>query len=208
MVIRTNMQRAEWDGLDDLALQAPNAFDSFVVRAPKITLLSTKTVTKEESTSTPTPQFPQTPPDVLRRRGQHTNDSKRRLLPHSSIANVEESSKIPVRIAIVSCDCNDCMALRRAVSYVDPPPPQESVHLRESRLCRDKAAVIALLHARSRRLSLQSASEAATRHASRASGWGLVGWGKYRIAYSRMVCDTIATSGAKRCVVAKRSCST
>jgi len=61
MGIRTNTQRAEWDWLDDLGPQAPNSYDSFVVRAPKLTLRSTKTVRKSTSTCTLAAQHPQVP---------------------------------------------------------------------------------------------------------------------------------------------------
>ena len=56
------------DWLDSLGSQIPNNFNSFVVRAPKITLLATKTVSNNASTSTPAAQQPQISPDVFSRR--------------------------------------------------------------------------------------------------------------------------------------------
>ena len=208
MVIRTDSPRAERDWLDDLGPQAPNAFDSFVVRAPKITRLSTKTINKKEITSTPSTMFPQILPDVFKRRGQHTSDNERRLPPLPLIAKEQESGKTPVRAAIVCCDCNDCMTLRRVVSDVEPPQPRESTHPRVSWPSRDQTAAIALLHARSRRISLESSCKASAWHASRASGWGLVGWDKYHIAHFGMARDTIVTSGATRRLMARRNSST
>ena len=86
-------------GMDTKTQRAPmwirNAYDSFVVRAPKITVLSTKTVRTNTSTSPPSVQRPQTyvggsspaissepsaPSSYATTLDQLTNDYKHRLL--------------------------------------------------------------------------------------------------------------------------------
>ena len=190
-----------------LASQIPNSYDSFVVRAPKITLLSTKTASNNAHTSTPVTQHPQ-----ISCRDRHemlTNGNK----PRDSW---EE--------AIDCGDCKDCKALRRVpTTAAYPPQPRESTQdstgqdgsqrllcqpnrprLFLDSLSRDQDVAFPVVQARSRRLPPLSASNAAARQAfaSRASGWGLVGWGQYRIPYSGMLG---ATSGAK--LVAQRRSS-
>jgi hypothetical protein len=141
MVMDTQTQNAPMSNwLDSMASQVRNAFDSFVVRAPKITLLSTKTVSNNASTSMPAAQLPPisvrgsslATGDLFVRRptapyssatalDQLTNNTKRRLLPVHPlppIAEEEDSGKIPVRAAI--------LALRCAVSYVNQPKTWES----------------------------------------------------------------------------------
>ena len=162
-----------WDWLDDLGSKVRNAYDSFVVRAPKIALLSTKIVKKNTSTPTPAAQHPQismegsplaispepsAPSSRATVRDQLTNDSQRRLLSFRTLPPVseeEEWGKIPVREAI--------LALRRAVSDMDQPQTRlgrDLQKIREARLKRDQDAAIALSHKRSRRLSLPSVSKA------------------------------------------------
>ena len=62
---------SEDDWLDSLESQIPNDYNSFVVRAPKITLLTTKTVSTNASTSTPAALQAQISPDVFSRRSRH-----------------------------------------------------------------------------------------------------------------------------------------
>ncbi|KAJ1471922.1 hypothetical protein T484DRAFT_1842367 [Baffinella frigidus] len=205
--------------LDQLGSQVPNAYDSFVVRAPKTTLLSTKTVSANASTSTPAAQQEEISPDVFRRRVRRdllTNDNTSRLLPLHPlpspvtpslppIAEEEDAGKIPARAAIVYCDCYDCTALRRTVSCVGAvDTPQESTGLGETR---DQDAVIAPTRARAscEHRSLQSSGRAAARHTSRSSGWGLVGWDKYRIAYPGVLSDATQSGATQRVVVKRRS---
>ncbi|KAJ1473313.1 hypothetical protein T484DRAFT_1973290, partial [Baffinella frigidus] len=137
----TQTQRAPMrDWLDSVETQAIDGFDSFVVRAPKITLLSTQTVSDNTSTSTPAARHPQirmrasslpnsfepsAPSSSATARDQLTNDNTRRLPPPlpttarrgslqailPGIAEKKDSGKIPVRAAILS--------LRRAVAYAD-----------------------------------------------------------------------------------------
>ena len=58
MVMGTKTQISPMlDWLDDLGSKVRNSFDSFVVRAPKFTLLSTKIVSDDTSTSTPEARF-------------------------------------------------------------------------------------------------------------------------------------------------------
>ena len=154
-----------WCCLDDLGSQVRNAFDSFVVRAPKITLLATKTVRESSSTYTPSAQDPHisvggsslaissepsAPCSCATARDQLTNDNKRRLLslhPLPPIAEEEDPAKIPVRAVI--------LALRRAVSLVEQPQNRESTQetpgqrlrhdsrrLRESRFRRNQDAFL------------------------------------------------------------------
>ncbi|KAJ1470177.1 hypothetical protein T484DRAFT_1980649 [Baffinella frigidus] len=120
------------DWLDSVGTKVTDAFDSFVIRASKITLLSTKTVSDNTSTSTPAARHPQSPVRVsslpisfepsapsssATARDQLTNGSTRRLLRppliarRGSIAEEKDSGKIPVRKAI--------RALRRAVAHAD-----------------------------------------------------------------------------------------
>ena len=105
-----------WDWLDSpaWASKVPNSFTSFVVRAPKTTLLSTKTVSTVSAvsnnarTSTPAAQHPQISSGVFRRRvrrDQLANGNKRRLLPLRPLSPIaEESSKTPARAAIDCCE--------------------------------------------------------------------------------------------------------
>ena len=190
-----------------LASQVPNSYDSFVVRAPKITLFSAKTISSNASTSTPATQ-----PSQISCRGRH------------EMLITGNEPRDWWKEAIDRCDCKDCKALRRVpATAAYPPQPQESTQqstgrdgpqrllrepsrrrLRLDSLSRDQDVALAVVPARSRRLSLLSSSAAAARHAfaSRTSGWGLVGWGQYRIPYSGMLG---ATSGAK--LVAQRRSS-
>ena len=103
-------QRSMWGWLDELGPKVRNALD----RAPKITLLSTKTVRKCTSTSTPATQDPQTfvrgsppaisfkpsvPSSCATAQDQPINDNKRRCLslpPFLPIAEKEDSVKISV----------------------------------------------------------------------------------------------------------------
>ena len=105
--------RPMWDWLDGLGSKVRNALD----RAPQNTLLSTKTVSKCTSTSTPATQDPQTfvrgsslaisfepsaPSSCATARDQPINDNARRfrsLPPLLPIAEEENSVKIPVRAA-------------------------------------------------------------------------------------------------------------
>ena len=180
MVMETKTQNAPaWDWIDSVGSKVRNAYDSFVVRAPKVTLLSTKTVRKNTSTSKPAAHTSQisvresSPPmsfepsapsscatarDQLTR-DQLTNNNQRRLLsfrPLSPITEEDDPRKIQIRAAIV--------ALRRAVSDMDQPqtrPGRDLRQIRESRLRRDQDAAIA--HKRSRRLSSSSGSKAVER---------------------------------------------
>ena len=99
-----------WDWLVSpaWASKVPNAFTSFVVRPPKITLLSTKTVSNNARTSTPAAQHPPISPGVFRRRirrDQLTNDKMCRLLPFRPLPPIaEESSKMRVRAGIDCCE--------------------------------------------------------------------------------------------------------
>jgi len=172
------------DWLDDLGSKVRNTYGSFVVRAPKIALLSTKTDRKNTSTCTLAAQHPHisvggsplaTEPSAPATARDHLpNDNQRRLLsfrPLPSITEEDDPDKIPVREAI--------LALRRAVSDVDQPQKKENEltrlgndyqpqtrlgrnlrQIREARLRRDQDAAIALSHKRSRRLSLPSLSKA------------------------------------------------
>ena len=143
--------------LDDLGSKVRNSFDSFVVRAPKITLLSTKTVSNNSSTSTSVAQHPQisvrgsslalsvdqsAPSSCATARDQLTNDNKRLLRRNHSlhpIAEEEESVKILARAAT--------LALRLAVQQQDGQPTLESTRrdsrrLRASKLRRHQAAFL------------------------------------------------------------------
>ena len=115
-----------WCCLDDLGSQVRNAFDSFVVRAPKITLLASKTARRSSSTYTPAAHIsaggsslaissePSAPSSSATARDQLTKDNTRRLRslhPLPPIAEEEDPAKIPVRAVI--------LALRRAVSLVE-----------------------------------------------------------------------------------------
>ncbi|KAJ1469468.1 hypothetical protein T484DRAFT_1982266 [Baffinella frigidus] len=141
------------DSLHSVGTKVTDAFDSFVVCAPKITLLSTKTVSDNTSTSTPAARHPQipmrasslpicvepsAPSSSATARDQLTNDSTRRLpLPHTTarraslpailprIAEEKDSGKIPVRAAI--------RALRRAVAYADQLQSERKVRERDTR---------------------------------------------------------------------------
>ena len=122
MVMGTNTQNdPTWDWLDSPAWSSkvPNAFTSFVVRAPKITLLSTQTVSNNVRTSTPAAKHRQISPGVSRRcvrRDQFTNDKKRRLLLLRTLSPIaEESSKIAVRAAIDCCERGPRASLPEAV---------------------------------------------------------------------------------------------
>ena len=172
MVMETKTQNAPaWDWIDSVGSKVRNAYDSFVVRAPKIALLSTKTVKKNTITSKPAAQTsqisareslppmsfePSAPSSCATARDQLTNDNQRRLLsfrPLPTIAEEDDPRKIQIREAIV--------ALRRAVSDVDQPQTRlgrDLRQIRESRLRRDQDAAIA--HKRSRRLPSSSGSKA------------------------------------------------
>ena len=167
MGMDTTTQRARcW--LDDLGSQVRNSFDSFVIRAPKIALLSTKTVCNNTipvaGSSPATTSEPSAPSSCATARDQLTNDNKRlrrrsislQNLPPitgsyslAPIAEEEESVKIAVREAI--------LALRLAVNDVDQPqegesPPESSCQrlsrsdysrkLRESKLRRHQDACL------------------------------------------------------------------
>ncbi|KAJ1469175.1 hypothetical protein T484DRAFT_3628676 [Baffinella frigidus] len=135
------------DSLHSVGTKVTDAFDSFMVRAPKITLLSTKTVSDNTSTSTPAARHPQSPmrasslpisfepsapSSSATARDQLTNDNTRRLSPpppptarRGSLAEVKDSGKIPVRAAI--------RALRRAVAYADQLQSERKVLERDTR---------------------------------------------------------------------------
>ena len=183
MVMEIRMQNAPaWDWLDSLGSKVRNAFDSFVVRAPKITLLAAKTVRETTSTSTPAAHRPQisvressppmscepsAPSSCATARDQLTNDNQRRRLsfrPLPPITEEDATAKIQIREAIV--------ALRLAVSDVDQlrksttesTNRRRSIHdlrgVREVRLGRVRDAVTALSNARSWQLFLRSSSQA------------------------------------------------
>ena len=185
MHVQTQLHGARMRGwLDSLGLRVRNAFNSFVVPAPKITLLSTKTI---NSTSISTPAAlhleisvggsplvisdePSAPSSCVTARDMLTHGNKRRRLffqPLPPIAEEEDSVKIPVCAAIV--------ALRLAISLIDEQGEQEiwefsGVHwpptssflrrLRESQFRINHDAVLTLSQKRSRRLSLPSLSKA------------------------------------------------
>jgi hypothetical protein len=179
----TTQSAPAWDWLDDLGSKVRNGYNSFVVRAPKISLLSTKTVSKNTSTSTPAAQHPQipvggsplassfepsTPSSCATARDHLISDNQRRLLsfrPLPPITEEDDRGKILVRAVT--------LALRRAVSDVDQPQtrlgrdyqPQtrssrDLRQIRESGLRRDQDAATALSRKRSRRLSLPSLRKA------------------------------------------------
>ncbi|KAJ1469178.1 hypothetical protein T484DRAFT_1919563 [Baffinella frigidus] len=134
MVKSTRTQSAPMrDSLHSVGTKLTDAFDSFVIRAPKITLLSAKTFSDNTSTSTPAALDlqipmrasslpicvePSVPSSSATARDQLTNGNTRRLPPpppptarRGSLAEEKDSGKIPVRAAI--------RALRRAVAYAD-----------------------------------------------------------------------------------------
>jgi hypothetical protein len=91
----TTQSAPTWDWLDELGSKVHNAYDSFVVRAPKITLRSTAIVKKNTSTSTPEAQQrqilvrrsslatyfdPPAPSSCATTQDHLINDSKRRIL--------------------------------------------------------------------------------------------------------------------------------
>ena len=99
------------DSPDSLASQVKNSFDSFIVRASKITMLSTKTVSTntriclaERASSLPIYFEPSAPSPCATAENQLTIDRRRILHPHPQ-------GKIRVKETI--------LALRRAVAYVD-----------------------------------------------------------------------------------------
>ncbi|KAJ1472686.1 hypothetical protein T484DRAFT_1839343 [Baffinella frigidus] len=144
MVIDTQTQSVPMrDSLHSVENKVADTFDSFVVRAPKITLLSTKTVSDNTSTSTPAARHPQipmrasslpicfepsAPSSSETARDQLTNDNTRRLPPtamRGSLAEEKDSGKIPVRAAI--------LALRRAVAFADQLQSERKVLARDAR---------------------------------------------------------------------------
>jgi len=163
MVMDTQTQRAQcW--LDDLGSQVRNSFDSFVVRAPKIALLSTKTASNNTISvagssmaiffKKSAPSSCSTAQDQLTNDNKHqlTNDNKHRprrihsLHPLPPISEEEESDRIAVRAAV--------LALRLAVNCVDQLQNGESTQgssgqrlsrdsrkLRESKLRRHQEVV-------------------------------------------------------------------
>ena len=181
-----------WDWLDGLGSKVRDAYDSFVIRAPKITLRSSTTVRRNTNTTRLATQHPHlsvggsspaisfessTPSSCATARDHLTNDSKRRLVSRHPppIAEEEEEDKIAVRAAI--------LALRLAVSCAGQlesgEPTQESagrrlsIHdekIRESRLRREQVAALALLHPHLRRLSIQSSDKAVEQAPGRLSG--------------------------------------
>jgi len=130
--------------LDELGSRVRNSFDSFVVRAPKITLLSTKTVSNNTTSVAQHPVRGSSPAISVEptARDQLTTDNTRRLRRHHSlqpIAEEEESVRISVRAAT--------LALRIAVQPQDGQSPQESTsrdsrRLRETKLRRHQAAFL------------------------------------------------------------------
>jgi hypothetical protein len=158
MVMGTKTQIAPKLGwLGGLGSKVRHSFDRFVVRAPKITLLSTKTASNNTSTSSPVAQHPQicvrgfslltsiepfAASSCATARDQLTNDNKRLLRrnhPLQPIAEEEESVKILVRAAT--------LVLRLAVQPQDGQSTQESTRrdsrrLRESKLRRHRAAFL------------------------------------------------------------------
>ncbi|KAJ1478018.1 hypothetical protein T484DRAFT_1749770 [Baffinella frigidus] len=122
--VDANTRMRDW--LDSVGTKVIDALDSFVVRAPKITLLSTKTVSDNTKTSAPAARHPQipmracslpisfepsAPSSSATARDQLTNGNTRRLPPPPLIAKEKDSGKIQVRAAI--------LALRRAVACAD-----------------------------------------------------------------------------------------
>lgn len=150
-------------GWDWLASHAMSTYDCFVVRAPKIALLSTKN-DRNNTSNLHTPMSRTS-------RDQLTNDTKRHFFPLSRPAprshgpTEGDSGKIPVQAAI--------LALRRAVACADQPQNQgTSWRLRSERR--------ALSRRLSRSLSPQfsdvkAVELVAARHAEIASGLDLVG---------------------------------
>ncbi|KAJ1466561.1 hypothetical protein T484DRAFT_1861316 [Baffinella frigidus] len=207
MVKNTRTQSAPMlrDWLDSVGTKVADKFDSFVVRAPKILLFSTKTVSDNTSTSTPAARRPETPmrasslPISLEAstpsssataRDQLTNGNTRRLLSPPPIARrrsqaeEKDSGKIPVRAAI--------LAMRRAVAYADQLQSERKVRETDTReeekeqgpswrriFDRD-ATSTATPTSYDASLPTPSSSKdiekAAARHAGRSSGWGWVSW--------------------------------
>ena len=150
MVMDTKTQRVRcW--LGDLGSQVRNSFDSFVVRVPKIELLSTKTARSiSVAGSSPAMSFePSAQSSCATARDQRTNDNTRLLRRNHTLPNLppiaeeEESGKTAVREAI--------LALRLAVNNVDQASTQEpngqlqrrdSRKLRESKLRRHQDAFL------------------------------------------------------------------
>ncbi|KAJ1471923.1 hypothetical protein T484DRAFT_1842369 [Baffinella frigidus] len=193
--------------LDDLGSQVPNAFFSFVVRAPKITLLSTKTVSNNASTSAPAARLPQ-----ISVRGSSPAISFEPSTPSYSCSTARDqltndnTRRLPPLHPLPSSPLYGCTALRRTVSCVGKP--HESTGLGETRPSRDQDAAIAPSRARAPRehRALQPSGWAAARHTSQSSGWGLVGWDKHRIAYCGVPSDAVATKsrGRRQRALAKR----
>ena len=145
------------DMLDDLGSKVRNSFDSFVVRAPKITLLSTKTVGNNTSTSTSVAQHPQisvrgsslalsvepsAPSSCATARDQLTNDNKRLLRRKHSLRPIDEEEE-SVRILVRATT----LALRRVVQQQGGQSSQgstrrDSRRLRESKFRRHQAAFL------------------------------------------------------------------
>ncbi|KAJ1469174.1 hypothetical protein T484DRAFT_1754628 [Baffinella frigidus] len=123
------------DWLDSVGTKVVNAFDSFVVRAPKITLLSRAWHPQSpmRASSLPISFEPSSPPSSATARDQLINGSTRRLLPPlpppitriGSLAGGKDSGKIPVRAAI--------LALRRAVAHADQLQSERKVLETEKR---------------------------------------------------------------------------
>ncbi|KAJ1469467.1 hypothetical protein T484DRAFT_1982252 [Baffinella frigidus] len=230
------------DWLGSVGTKVTDAFDGFVVRAPKITLLSTKTVSDNTSTTAPAARHPQipmrasslpisfepsAPSSSATARDQLTNDNTRRLSPPPPttarraslpailprIAEEKDSGNIPVRAAI--------RALRRAVAYADQLQSERKVLETDTReeekdqgpsrrrsLERDATSTTtptsypAVTNTSSRRLSLptpfssKDIEKAAARHATRFSGWGLVGWDMWRKGRARRASEGVQTGRA------------
>ncbi|KAJ1492790.1 hypothetical protein T484DRAFT_1770440, partial [Baffinella frigidus] len=190
-----------------LGTQVRKNFDSFVVRASKITLLSTKTVSNDRaswplSRSPPSLIFEPSAPSSYTRREQLT---KRRLLSPPPFPSPRShgptaaSGKIPVKEAI--------LALRRAVAFVDQlqieQATQEQIFRATSqRLSRERGDGIRPSWRRlplqcSERKAIEQAAaddrptlvqgrasgsageeQGAVQNAARASGRDVVGWGR------------------------------
>ena len=170
------------DSPDSLGSQVRNSFDSFVVRASKITMLSTKTVSNntrtslsERASSLPIYFEPSAPAPCAIAQNQLTSDNKRRTPPPPP------KGKIRVKETI--------LALRRAVAYVDQlqseQAPQEATREGSSRLSLKFSEHKTIEHATARhaarggkdpahfRLGRQGAGHGTDQAArGRAIGWG------------------------------------
>jgi len=157
------------DWLHGLGSRVHNSFDSIVVRAPKITLLSTKTVSNNTSTSTSVAQQPQisvrgsspaisvepfAPSSRATARDQLTNKRllrlKKRLLCRSHslqpIDEDEESLNMLVRAATLALRLavqpQDGQSTQDGLTAHSESPSRDSRRLCESQLRRHQAAFL------------------------------------------------------------------